>query len=481
MKVLVLDATNKSIQVVMGGAAATNDPDFTAHYSDSSVSAFTEGANDGTLNGTTPVTLVAAPAASTQRVVKEFIISNTDTDPVEITITYESGANSRRLWFGTLQPNETLTSDGTFDENGALKTAIATIPAHGHTGSSDGGQLNAGSVFSAGQVQLERGGTEADLSATGGAGQVVKQSSTGAAFTVGALVDSEIPNLPASKITTGQLLLERGGTEADLSATGPGHVIQATNGAVFSTVKDNFAGTAAPSATDDGAAGYSVGSYWYDTTNDKAYVCLDATNSAAIWRLISNLLTTKGDILTYSTLPLRLAVGARDGDALIVDSASAAGLKYGVPKPRRAIIGEEQTSGTAGGSSTATTWTTRVINTETSDPDSIVTISSNKFTPIAGTWRVRAVSSFAGSTGGGSTVRIRLRNVTTGTVVISGVNYGMVTSGFAVAEVEGVIVANGTDEFDVQYWVSASRATIGLGAAASEGTNEIYTRVFIEG
>lgn len=48
-------------------------------------------------------------------------------------------------------------------------------------------------------------------------------------------------------------------------------------------IKNNYAGTAAPVATDDTAAGYEVGSHWLDTTNDKAYVCLDATAAAAVW------------------------------------------------------------------------------------------------------------------------------------------------------------------------------------------------------
>lgn len=85
------------------------------------------------------------------------------------------------------------------------------------------------SQITSGQLALARGGTNADLSATGGANQVVRQSSAGAALTVGQLAFSnlsgsasvaQIPNLPASIITSGQLALARGGTNADLSGTG---------------------------------------------------------------------------------------------------------------------------------------------------------------------------------------------------------------------------------------------------------------------
>ncbi len=41
--------------------------------------------------------------------------------------------------------------------------------------------------------------------------------------------------------------------------------------------------TTAPGVNDDSGAGYTVGSRWIDVTNDKEYVCLDASSSAAVW------------------------------------------------------------------------------------------------------------------------------------------------------------------------------------------------------
>lgn len=41
--------------------------------------------------------------------------------------------------------------------------------------------------------------------------------------------------------------------------------------------------TAAPAAGDDSADGYSVGSKWIDVTNDNAYICVDASEAAAVW------------------------------------------------------------------------------------------------------------------------------------------------------------------------------------------------------
>lgn len=122
------------------------------------------------------------------------------------------------------------------------------------------GFTNASTAFSSGQVPLARGGTGADLSATGGSSQFLKQTSAGGNISVGGILANDLPasidcakfangsvsnaefqyldgvtsgiqaqidgkaasshNHAASAITSGQLALARGGTGADLSATG---------------------------------------------------------------------------------------------------------------------------------------------------------------------------------------------------------------------------------------------------------------------
>jgi len=59
--------------------------------------AFLEINNNGTLNSTTPVTVVAAPAASTRRLLKNLVFYNADTASVTLTINYVHGANTRIL------------------------------------------------------------------------------------------------------------------------------------------------------------------------------------------------------------------------------------------------------------------------------------------------------------------------------------------------------------------------------------------------
>lgn len=127
MATLVLDATNKTIQAVMSGSAATTNPDFTASYADSTTNSLVEGANDGALTGTSPITVVSAPAAATRRVIKSITIQNRDTATVTVTISYNNNGTLRTLAKVTLAVNDTWTTDGTFTSSGSLKSALGVV------------------------------------------------------------------------------------------------------------------------------------------------------------------------------------------------------------------------------------------------------------------------------------------------------------------------------------------------------------------
>jgi hypothetical protein len=94
-------------------------------------------------------------------------------------------ASTTLVGTGTTQTlaNKTLTAPVIADFTGAN---------HDHEDADDGGQLNASNVFNAGEVPVSRGGTGADLSATGGANQFVKQSSSGADLSVGAIASADL-------------------------------------------------------------------------------------------------------------------------------------------------------------------------------------------------------------------------------------------------------------------------------------------------
>lgn len=132
----ILDATTKSLQAVMSGAAATTNPSFTAAWADDTGSSFTEGATDGALNGTTPVTLAAAPASSTRRIVRSVSIANIDTAPVTVTVSYNDNGTLRTIAKVTLAVGDTWTLDATFDTSGNTKfSGVGATGATGPTGS----------------------------------------------------------------------------------------------------------------------------------------------------------------------------------------------------------------------------------------------------------------------------------------------------------------------------------------------------------
>jgi hypothetical protein len=51
----------------------------------------------------------------------------------------------------------------------------------------------------------------------------------------------------------------------------------------YLAIKHKWNATAAPGVGDDSGDGYTVGSMWCDTTNDKVYFCADAAVGAAVW------------------------------------------------------------------------------------------------------------------------------------------------------------------------------------------------------
>lgn len=136
---IILDTTTKTIKVNMTGAAATTNPDFAVAYADNNGTVFTEGASDGVLNGTTDVTIVASPAASTRRLVKDIRIENRDTAAVTLNIKYDNNATQRTIAGVTLGVGDTWTLSGTYDTNGGLKN---TSISAGDTLTSEGVLIN---------------------------------------------------------------------------------------------------------------------------------------------------------------------------------------------------------------------------------------------------------------------------------------------------------------------------------------------------
>jgi hypothetical protein len=140
-----------------------------------------------------------------------------------------------------------------------------------------------------------------------------------------------------------------------------------------------------------------------------------------------------------------------------------------------AIIADQKSSGTAGGTFTNGAWRIRTLNTEVADPDGLVTISSNRFTPIAGTYLIY-IEAMAHAVG---TSQLQLYNYTQSSVTSTGLSAGL-PSGLQLATLTDIITANGTDEYEVQHRCTTTVATTGLGYPSVLGIPETYCAVRLE-
>jgi hypothetical protein len=228
---LVLDSTTKSIVAVMSGAAATNNPDFTAAFADNTGTSFTESANDGALNGTSPVTIVAAPASGAKRVIKSITIENRDTADITFTLSYDNNSTLRTIANVTLNVGYTWTTNGTFDQFGSLTqsfgivdldsqvSGVLTVPNGGTGVATLTGVVKASgtSAFTAGNVNLATEVTGTLPIANGGTG------STSTTFVD--LATNVTGTLPAANGGTGVTSLGTGvATALGQNVTGTGGI-----------------------------------------------------------------------------------------------------------------------------------------------------------------------------------------------------------------------------------------------------------------
>ncbi len=68
--------------------------------------AFTPGNKNGTTSGGTPVDIVLAPAASTQRMVRTIVINNKDSAAVTLTVKLVEASTGYTIFKGSLDPDQ---------------------------------------------------------------------------------------------------------------------------------------------------------------------------------------------------------------------------------------------------------------------------------------------------------------------------------------------------------------------------------------
>lgn len=103
---LVLAGITESIDAVLSAAVTTSQLVCYAAYRDITTTAYTPGSERSVTNDTTDITLVASPAAATQRVIDYASVYNNDTASATVTIKYDIGGTESILWKGTLAVGE---------------------------------------------------------------------------------------------------------------------------------------------------------------------------------------------------------------------------------------------------------------------------------------------------------------------------------------------------------------------------------------
>lgn len=122
---MILDTTARSIEILLGGAVTTNELPWVVSYADHTDETFIPATAQGVSNGTTEVTIVSAPAASTQRQLKYLNIYNADTVTAVVTIQLDDTTVNRIMMKVTLPVGYQLVYTDTtgwtvLDEQGQL-------------------------------------------------------------------------------------------------------------------------------------------------------------------------------------------------------------------------------------------------------------------------------------------------------------------------------------------------------------------------
>lgn len=142
------------------------------------------------------------------------------------------------------------------------------------------------------------------------------------------------------------------------------------------------------------------------------------------------------------------------------------------PTQRVAYLKDVKASGTNGGTFTAGSYQTRVLNTLEGDTE-FVSLSSNQFTLQEGKYKIAAKAECKDV----SRNKLKIQNITDGTEAILGLT--SFAGSTTVSELVGEIEITSSKTFELQHRCNTTRATDGLGSAASWGDDEVYAYISI--
>lgn len=130
---IILSATTDKLEMLLGGAATTNELPCITSWRDRTSTTFTASRTLAITSGTTPVDISGSPAASTQRIIDYISIYNADKASATITVRYNANGTTRGIITTTLATDERLEyveGQGfrVFDNYGRVKIIQTTAP-----------------------------------------------------------------------------------------------------------------------------------------------------------------------------------------------------------------------------------------------------------------------------------------------------------------------------------------------------------------
>ena len=188
----------------------------------------------------------------------------------------------------------------------------------------------------------------------------------------------------------------------------------------------------------------------------------------------------------YTELPQANAITGAEILAMVQDGGSVQGdidlikayfdTLY-APAVKYAKLSDTRAANTNGGGLSSGSWVTRTINTEDTDSDGIVSITSNQFTLQSGTYRiyVTAPAAFV------FRHKIKLRNTTDSADTLIGQSEfaSLSYEGHTISTLSGQFTIAGAKAFEIQHRVQITNGTNGGGIESNFGVSEVYTVVEI--
>jgi hypothetical protein len=143
------------------------------------------------------------------------------------------------------------------------------------------------------------------------------------------------------------------------------------------------------------------------------------------------------------------------------------------PDPFSALllhVRDEKASGSHGGSSAATTWNIRTLNTVLTNEIIGASLSSNQITLPAGTYFIEAQAPVNSANGN----QLRIRNVTDNSDILVGSTSVSFSTAAAPAIISGRFTLPAEKVIRLEHYTASASTHRGLGFAASTGVGEVY-------